>query len=99
MPLQIRYSQRARSEYKELLTYVILNFGIQKATEIDAVFEKLIHQISENPKMYSLFDEHKNIRKCVISKQTSLYYRISGKYIELVSFRGNLMNPVKTNLE
>lgn len=97
MPLQIRYSQRAKSEYKELLAYIILNFGIQKATDTDAVFEKLIHQISENPKMYSLFDEHKNIRKCVISKQTSLYYRISGKYIELVSFRGNLMNPVKTN--
>jgi plasmid stabilization system protein ParE len=82
MPLQIRYSQRARSEYKELLTYIILNFDIQKATEIDAVFEKLINQISENPKMYPLFFKRKKIRRCVISKQTSLYYRISGKYIE-----------------
>ncbi len=98
MPLQIQYSQRASSDYKELLTYIILNFGIQKATEIDASFEKLIHQISENPKMYSLFDEQRNIRRCVISKQTSLYYRISGEFIELISFRGNLMDPNNISL-
>jgi len=98
MPLQIQYSQRARIEYKELVKYVIVNFGFHKAQEIDVYFEKLINQISFNPKMYPLFDKRKNIRRCVISKQTSLYYRISGKYVELVSFRGNLMNPKKVNL-
>jgi plasmid stabilization system protein ParE len=98
MPLQIQYSQKARLEYKELLNYIVLNYGFQKAISVDAYFDKIINQISLTPKMYSVFDEKRNIRKCVISKQTSLYYRISGKYLELVSFRGNLMNPNKINL-
>lgn len=98
MSLQIQYSQRARIEYIELLNYVILNFGLEKAVQIDVLFEKIILQISINPEMYPIYNKRRNIRKCVISKQTSLYYRISGKYIELVSFRGNLMNPNKISL-
>lgn len=93
MPLQIQYSQRARIEYIDLLNYVVQNFGLDKAVRIDALFEKIILQISINPKMYPLYDKRRKIRKCVISIQTSLYYRISGKYLDLVSFRGNLMNP------
>ena len=98
MPLQIQYSQRASMEYKEILNYVILNFGVDKAAEIDILFEKIIFQISIHPKMYPIFDKQRKIRKCVISTQTSLYYRISGKYLQLVSFRGNLMNPKEIKL-
>ncbi len=98
MPSQIHFSPRASVEYDNLMDYVIFNFGMRTALEIEEDFNRLLNQISFNPKMYPLFDKRKKIRRCVISKQTSLYYRISGKYIELVSFRGNLMNPVKTNL-
>lgn len=98
MSFQIRYSQRASLEYKEILDYVIRNFGLKKAIEIDILFEKIIFQISLNPKMYSVFNEKRKIRKCVISSQSSLYYRISGPYIELVSFRENLMNPKQLNI-
>lgn len=99
MPLQIKYSRRAGNEYKQLLEYIIKNFGMAKAIMIDSIFEKILYQISANPFMYPLFHRKRNIRRCVISKQTTLYYRISGDYIELVSFRGNLMNPDKINFE
>lgn len=99
MPLHIQYSQRARFEYKDLIKYVVQKFGLDKATRIDNLFERIIFQISVNPKMYPIFDRKRKIRRCVISKQTSLYYRVSGKYLELISFRGNLMNPNKINLK
>lgn len=99
MPLQIKYSRRAGNEYKQLLKYIIQNFGLEKAIIIDLIFEKIIYQISANPFMYPLIDKKRNIRRCVISKQTTLYYRISGRNLELVSFRGNLMNPDKINFE
>ena len=97
MPLQIRYSHRAKFEYKEIIVYVIQNFGLEKAAKIDSLFEKSIYQISINPKIYPIFDKKRNIRKCVLSKQTSLYYKITGKHIDLISFRGNLMNPENIN--
>jgi len=98
MPLQILYSQRAKLEYKNILLYVIRYFGLDKAIQIDRLFEKIIHQISINPEMYPIFNRKRNIRRCVISSQTSLYYRISGNNLELISFRGNVMNPNEINL-
>lgn len=98
MSIKIRYSQRALEEYETLLDFLILNFGGEKAIQIDNFFDQLIQQITRNPQMYPIFDSEKNIRRCVISEQTSLFYRISGKYIELISFRGNMMNPDTLNL-
>jgi plasmid stabilization system protein ParE len=98
MPFQIRYSPRALAEYESILDYLILNFGLARTIEIDAYFDNVIRQISLTPKMYPLFDTKRKIRRSVISKQTTLYYRISGKYIELISFRGNFMNPDEINL-
>ena len=93
MPFLVRYSPRALAEYESILDYLILNFGLAKAVEIDVYFDKVIRQISITPKMYPLFDRKRKIRRCVVSKQTTLYYRIRGNKIELISFRGNLMNP------
>jgi len=98
MPLKILYSQRAKLEYKRILLYVIQDFGLYKAIQIDRLFEKIIFQISINPGMYPVFNRKRNIRRCVISSQTSLYNRISGGNLELISFRGNLMNPNEINL-
>ena len=56
-------------------------------------FEETIDQISINPYLYPLSNIKKNLRRCVISPQTTLYYRLGGEFIELASFRGNRMNP------
>lgn len=72
---------------------MLLNFGYSTAVKVDRYFDKIIRQLAVNPKMYPLFNKERNIRKCVISRQTSLYYRIRGDKVELIRFRGNLMNP------
>lgn len=93
MVLQVRYSLKAKQEYSAIISYIIQNFGLEKAILVDGYFEKVIRQISINGEMYPLFDKRRKIRRCVISKQTTLFYRVERKNLELVSFRGNLMNP------
>lgn len=93
MVLQVRYSLKAKQEYTAIISYIIQNFGLEKAILVDGYFEKVIRQISINGEMYPLFDKRRKIRRCVISKQTTLFYRVERKNLELVSFRGNLMNP------
>jgi hypothetical protein len=56
-------------------------------------FEEIIDQIAINPRLFPYSDKKKSLRRCVISPQTTLYYRFKGEYVELVSFRGNNMNP------
>ena len=93
MPYSVRYSTRAYIEYEEILGYVTDKFGISIGVKVDAYFEEVINQIAINPFLYPFSDKNKNLRRCVISHQTTLYYRFSGEYVELISFRGNKMNP------
>ncbi|MBI0400835.1 MULTISPECIES: type II toxin-antitoxin system RelE/ParE family toxin [Cyclobacterium] len=95
MKLSIRYSLRARQEEMELLDYVLQNFGQKKAKEIYLLLEKRLDQLSESPEMYRESNKRKGLRKCVFSKQTSIYYRVKEDHIEIVSFRPNRKNPNK----
>ncbi|AEL25395.1 type II toxin-antitoxin system RelE/ParE family toxin [Cyclobacterium marinum] len=95
MKLSIRYSLRARQEEMELLDYVLQNFGKKKTKEIYLLLEKRLDQLSESPEMYRESNKRKGLRKCIFSKQTSIYYRIKEDHIEIVSFRPNRKNPNK----
>jgi plasmid stabilization system protein ParE len=89
----VRYSTRAYIEYEDILEYVSGKFGIAIAAKVDTYFEGVVNQISINPFLYPYSDKKKNLRRCVINSKTTLYYRFSGEIVELVSFRGNKMNP------
>lgn len=98
MPFEIRYSPRANSEYEEIIDYVFQKFGSVVALKVYLHFEDIIDQISINPLLFPYSNNTKNLRRCVVSPQTTLYYRFNGKYVELVSFRGNRMNPETISL-
>lgn len=85
----------ARHEEIELLEYIAEKFGNQKAKEIYERIERVVDQLTEMPEMYKASNKQKGLRKCVFSKQTSIYYRIHEEHIEIVSFRPNRKNPKK----
>lgn len=93
MALEVRYSLRARHEEIELLEYIAANFGKGKAKEVYDRIEKTLDRIAEMPDMYRSSKKQKGLRKCVFSKQTSIYYRVHENYLELVSFRPNRKDP------
>lgn len=70
--------------------------------EIDAFAEqtdKVIEQISENPYMFVATDSRKNVRKGMVNKLVSLFYRVKPrkKEIELIKFHDNRQDPAKIN--
>lgn len=92
MPYPVRFSTRAYTEYESILQYVSDNFGILKALDVDTHYEGIIKQISSNPEMYLTSLKYSEIRRCVISRQTSLYYLFTGEFVESISFRANRMD-------
>jgi len=98
MPYPVRYSTRSSLEYEEILNYVSEQFGTAVAAQVDTYFEEVIDQIAINPKLFPYSNKKKNLRRCVISPQTTLYYRFNGECVELASFRGNRMDPGTLNL-
>jgi plasmid stabilization system protein ParE len=98
LALKVRYSIRARHEEIELLEYVIKEFGEKKAKEVYERIEKVLDEICKMPHMYRASKKQIGLRKCVFSKQTSIYYRVWQDYIEVVSFRPNRKDPGKFKL-
>jgi plasmid stabilization system protein ParE len=98
LPLKIKYSLRALDEQIHLLEYIIKNFGVNKGNEIYQKIEDILSLIAENPEMFPSSFKKPELRKCVFSKQTSIYYRIKDDFIEVVSFRPNGIDPGKLKL-
>lgn len=95
MALSVRYSLRAKQEEIELLEYVLEKFGQKSAKEVFDTIEKVLESVRNIPEMYPASKKQKGLRKCVFSKQTSIYYRVRADCIEVVSFRPNRKNPKK----
>lgn len=76
-----------------MLEYVAEKFGKSKAKEVYNKIERVLDQVAEMCEMYRASKKREGLRKCVFSKQTSIYYRINEDYIEVVSFRPNRQNP------
>lgn len=64
--------------------------------EISIFFKKLdkrIELISKNPYAFPILDNRINIRKCVLSAQTSIYYEIKPDAVVILSLFDNRKDP------
>lgn len=94
----IHWNKLAKSDFIENIDYLILNWSekeaqnfINKVFEIESVLEKGIIDFQET--------DLKDIRRCVINKHISLFYKIiDEKNIEFLRFWNNLQNPEKLYL-
>jgi hypothetical protein len=51
--------------------------------------------IQKDPEIFPKSEANKKIRKCVISKQTTLYYNFNNQEIRLLSLFDTRQNPSK----
>lgn len=56
-------------------------------------FKKSVKTVSNQPKSFPVSKSMKGLFKCVVSKQTSFYYRIINNEIEIITLIDNRQNP------
>ena len=93
MSLPIKWSPASKDEFAEMLNYVESNFGLDAVLEFLDKTDKVIDSISKYPELFPSSGKSPSIRKVVITKQTSLFYRITGNGIQLLHFWDNRRNP------
>jgi len=86
--LNIIWSPVAEVEYLNILKYIIENWSVNDANNFDDKTNSLIEKITTNHKLCPK-SEMANFRKCVVSSQTSMIYRINSNNIEIISFVSN----------
>lgn len=83
---EIIWSPRSESDFFKICEYLIEEWGQTVALNFIDKTEDLLYIISRFPLSYPGFDKKKNVRKCVINKYVTLYYRIKKDRIELITF-------------
>jgi plasmid stabilization system protein ParE len=95
--MKVSWTPKALKSFMEIVDF--LNEKWTKK-EVDAFAEqtdKVIEQIAENPYMFVATEKRKNVRKGLVNKLVSLFYRVKPrkKEIELLRFSDNRMDPDK----
>jgi plasmid stabilization system protein ParE len=95
---EIIWSSEAKDDLENITDYLMFYWGTEVTSKFLLHTEKIIGQIAINPKQYPIFSRHKRIRKCVLTKQNSIFYRVKAKKIEIVRIYDTRQNPNKLKI-
>ncbi|TSJ39665.1 hypothetical protein FO440_18165 [Mucilaginibacter corticis] len=94
MSLNVYYTPRSKETLKYVYNFIDNKFGRKSAEKFVSKTEKTISLITQYPFMFKSSMIDKNVRIALISKQTSLFYRITDTSIHLLFFWDNRQEPI-----
>ncbi|WP_445955657.1 type II toxin-antitoxin system RelE/ParE family toxin [Yeosuana sp.] len=95
--MKVFLSELAESKLLKLSEYLLENWNLKTRDKFIEKLSEKIKQISSQPDSCPKSSEFKGLYKCVVTKQTTFYYRISTKLkeIEVITIFDTRQNPEK----
>ncbi|WP_299285453.1 type II toxin-antitoxin system RelE/ParE family toxin [uncultured Mucilaginibacter sp.] len=94
MALTVNWSEEARFQFENIIDFLNYRWTEKETKDFILKTEAVVKVIRAHPYIYPA-SNYNQIRKAVITKQTSLFYLIRTKEIYLVSFWDNRQNPTR----
>lgn len=94
MGLPVYYTPHARETLLSVYNFIENKFGKKSAEKFTTKAEKTIAVIAKHPLIFKASTIDANVRVGLITKQTSLFYRISDNSIYLLFFWDNRQEPI-----
>jgi len=89
----IIWSPLAEEKYLEIISWIIVNWSLKAAEEFEQKVESLLYRISLFQNLCPPSKTNIKLRRCVITHQSSIVYRVRSKgIIEIVAFFDNRSN-------
>lgn len=98
MELKVTISKRAESNLKSITEYIELNWSIRAKNKFLENLLKKIDKLSKMAEMDEALDTKNSIRRCVVTRQTIMYYRVKKGEIEIITFQDARQDPKKRKL-
>ena len=99
MSRKVVISKTAEKKLDKLFEYLITEWSVKVKTDFVEKLDSSIVIIKNQPEIFPESKEVKGLRKCVIAKQTTLYYRYNSKRINIVTLFDTRQNPNKLDKE
>ena len=82
--MNVFLSKIANEQLNDLAFYLEVKWSIKVRDNFLAKFDRSIRSISLMPLSYPSSDKFPGLRKCVVTSQTSIFYRIHDNAVEIV---------------
>lgn len=90
--MKVNWTNEAKDSYVSTIKNILDKWGVDTALKLESDVNALILHL-ENFKFFCpASKKDKKLRKCVISKQTSLFYEVNKTHIDLILFFDNRTN-------
>ena len=95
MNKQIKLSPLAKRDFAVILEYLDLNWNAKVTNNFIDMFQECLKRISYDANLFSYFRKDLNIRKCIVTKHNTLYFRESINEIQVLRIYDVRQNPDK----
>lgn len=96
--MEIRISRRAEKDLDHLKEYLLEKWSERVKNDVFSGIKSKVNLLIQNPELGISSKKKKGIRKCVVSKQTSFFYKIEKDIIIIITFHDNRKDPKKLKL-
>jgi len=95
MKRTIIFSKNAKKSLFELFDYMEIKWSKKVKDKFISNLDKVIYLIQIEPEIFPKSELNKNYRKCVLSKQTTIYYKFNTKRVEIITLFDTRQHPNK----
>ena len=92
---KINWTDHALSELSETIKYLEDNWTEHELTQFANAVDNTVEIISRHPEIFPASHKRKKIRKAVVDKNNTLFYRIAKDSIQILSLFGTSQDPAK----
>ncbi len=93
MALHIEVSEKAISTFHDIQEQIRDRLGDKAAKEFENNMLKTLETLSHSPYMFKEIDNDPSIRKGLIKKASSFFYKVTENQIEILFFWDNRQEP------
>ena len=95
MPKLVLWSSSALTDISSILQYLQDNWDSPVVVKFIDITNDLIEQIAINPRQFPVIHKSKRIRKCVITKHNTIFYRERKDQIDILRIYDTRQDPKK----
>jgi plasmid stabilization system protein ParE len=92
---KINFTLKAEKSFENILSYLESKWSLKRKIDFLKKFDKSIAAIVLYPEIFPCSQKNKMIRKCVLTKQTTIHYIFNTKEITIVAVFDTRQDPNK----
>lgn len=97
--MRVFFSNRAKDRLEHLLDYLVKEWSEKTKDDFIKKLDRSIAQISKLPGSCPESKKFPGLYKCVVTRQTTLFYRIKDHTIQVITLFDTKQNPNRLNKE